>query len=608
MQSDHRDSKEHSYRSRKRSPENRRESPGRRFSPSHRRRESPRKRREPLFSFSSKEVRGRSAERKRSSTPIKRKSHSPKYEDSLRRRNRSPVHHKSPTRHGQYKKFQSPSPLSPQHVLKRSVADSTISDDMLPQPSLQSPALDASLNSPAFTTVSSTAEAITDKKPRHISPKRISLDERINQVLGLEISTTAKKPVEEPIKTVPDFQTYPPYDYKEQNFAQGYNYQYQQSKVKQIGNNLEVVPSQDPYISQIKKPQNKILQVGNMLQIVPTDIIPSMPVSDELPPLPKDLPFQILEGLTPDTKQINFAEERLKERDKRRLEREQRRLEKEQKKTEKQRQKHLKLKTRTENLIKRALELEKDDLDEETVTYLLNEKRETSINHWPPVPIVVSTVIKDPGKSILINNPERSLDEPRLEGRKSVQFADGIRPGEGTSPSGGEELSSPPPPPSKRSTKKLKKLKLIKKAKKRKVKVKVIKKRAGVDNSDDDEDYENLPPPSPPPGSPPPHIFPPRVKVHTVNNIRPQHFSMPPQIPRALQVPPPTVVQNHFRNQPGQYPIPHLMAMDHMQRPPPPLPSPNPATAIAYQSQIDQMQHHMPAMPVHRHYDHHPSC
>lgn len=57
--------------------------------------------------------------------------------------------------------------------------------------------------------------------------------------------------------------------------------------------------------------------------------------------------------------------------------------------------------------------------------------------------------------------------------KKAVKFADGIFPGEGTSPSGGEELSSPPPEPrklpkEKRYTK-TKKAKL--KHKKKKIKV-----------------------------------------------------------------------------------------------------------------------------------------
>jgi hypothetical protein len=54
------------------------------------------------------------------------------------------------------------------------------------------------------------------------------------------------------------------------------------------------------------------------------------------------------------------------------------------------------------------------------------------------------------------------------EGRKSVKFADGVRPGEGTSPSAGEDLPSPPPPPRKHP-----KEKRFKKRKKMKIKVMV---------------------------------------------------------------------------------------------------------------------------------------
>lgn len=53
-----------------------------------------------------------------------------------------------------------------------------------------------------------------------------------------------------------------------------------------------------------------------------------------------------------------------------------------------------------------------------------------------------------------------------------MQFADGIRPGEGTSPSAGEDLSSPPPPKKKLpKEKRYKKLKFGKKNAKKKVKV-----------------------------------------------------------------------------------------------------------------------------------------
>ena len=55
---------------------------------------------------------------------------------------------------------------------------------------------------------------------------------------------------------------------------------------------------------------------------------------------------------------------------------------------------------------------------------------------------------------------------------KNVQFADGIKPGEGTSPSAGEELFSPPPPKKKLpKEKRYKKSKLSKKVNKKKVKV-----------------------------------------------------------------------------------------------------------------------------------------
>lgn len=43
----------------------------------------------------------------------------------------------------------------------------------------------------------------------------------------------------------------------------------------------------------------------------------------------------------------------------------------------------------------------------------------------------------------------RAPPEEEKEVRKIVKFADGICPGEGTSPSGGEDLPSPPPPPKK---------------------------------------------------------------------------------------------------------------------------------------------------------------
>lgn len=152
------------------------------------------------------------------------------------------------------------------------------------------------------------------------------------------------------------------------------------------------------------------------------------------------------------------------------------------------------------------------------------------INQSPAViPVVVSAT--PIGKGILITGGSRlffffdvfwMIIFFFFSKRKSVKFADGVRPGEGTSPSGGEELSSPPPIPAKLpKEKRYKKLALAKKSKKKKIKVKVVKKKKVQSNQDIDEETEedNLPPPSPPPGSPPPHVFPSRVKTHTVNNV-----------------------------------------------------------------------------------------
>lgn len=114
-------------------------------------------------------------------------------------------------------------------------------------------------------------------------------------------------------------------------------------------------------------------------------------------------------------------------------------------------------------------------------------------------------------------------EEPDSEPRKSVQFSDGIKPGEGTSPSGGEDLSSPPPTPKQivkgKRFKKIKIPKQVKVPKKKKVKVKVIRQQ--VQELESDEEEDNLPPPPPPPGSPPPHVFPARIKPPVLNNIRP---------------------------------------------------------------------------------------
>lgn len=168
--------------------------------------------------------------------------------------------------------------------------------------------------------------------------------------------------------------------------------------------------------------------------------------------------------------------ERMAEREKRREEREKKRREKEKKRTEKETRKKVKLEINTD-MIKRALLLETEGAASLGEVEIVENDEDLPI-HWPPIPIVVSNVIKPAGKGILICHGFSELNKQvGIEKKKSVKFADGVHPGEGTSPSGGEELSSPPPQPvklpkEKRFTK-TKKPKKVKLPKKKKIKVNV---------------------------------------------------------------------------------------------------------------------------------------
>jgi hypothetical protein len=96
----------------------------------------------------------------------------------------------------------------------------------------------------------------------------------------------------------------------------------------------------------------------------------------------------------------------------------------------------------------------------------------------PLRPITLEPAAK--GILLSIGFLEKRSEDPSDRTRKLVSFADGVRPGEGTSPSGGEEMSSPPPPSQKmpkekRFTKTAKTLpKKDENQKKSKKKVKVI--------------------------------------------------------------------------------------------------------------------------------------
>ncbi|XP_076249176.1 uncharacterized protein LOC143188653 isoform X2 [Calliopsis andreniformis] len=152
------------------------------------------------------------------------------------------------------------------------------------------------------------------------------------------------------------------------------------------------------------------------------------------------------------------------------------------------------------------------------------------------------------------------LNRRKQRSKKSVQFADGIKPGEGTSPSGGEgDMPSPPPPTSvitrdgireirrssSRKSRKQEKRTRPPKAKK-KVKVKIIKlKKPRVTPltammMDDSDELDDRSPPPPPPGSPPPpHLWPSYLSAYnsTIRNNEVQVAT--PTAPATVQAPPP---------------------------------------------------------------------
>lgn len=138
-------------------------------------------------------------------------------------------------------KAKSPVPVtSPMDGLKRSVADSTISDDLLPQPAQEY------TNSPMM--------HFYERSVKHQdSPKRESLDARINQALGITSH----------LKSEPHLANaaYPSYGYESQFMSPFGN-------VPQPKSNL--IPVQCSYATQSK---SNFVQVGNMVQILPTEDI-----------------------------------------------------------------------------------------------------------------------------------------------------------------------------------------------------------------------------------------------------------------------------------------------------------------------------------------------
>lgn len=133
---------------------------------------------------------------------------------------------------------------SPLEGLKRSVADSTISDDLLLQSGLN---IEEYNQSPVSHFYDRTAKTMD-------SPKRESLDMRINQVLGL------MKEEPQPIPT-----TYSNYNYTQ--FSQQFD------NIVEPKSNF--IPIQHTFNKvTVQQSKSNFVQVGNMVQILPTEDIP----------------------------------------------------------------------------------------------------------------------------------------------------------------------------------------------------------------------------------------------------------------------------------------------------------------------------------------------
>ncbi|GLV34963.1 hypothetical protein CBL_09443 [Carabus blaptoides fortunei] len=516
---------------------------------------------------------------------------------------------------------------SPLDGFKRSLADSTISDSELI----------AQLNTPDESNEPLPAysqmqyyPSVQDLQPSKLelpsSPKRISLDDRINLVLGIE---------KEPPKQIDTVCTRGPYNNNQTHYHDPYAYsraefdmynvpppgdlygnsqypnQYQHQpyypsqlnndnniKVLQVGNVIQVVPTEQavlpppivaPVPTKVNELPPKVVQVGNMLQIVPMTMIDNTTVASPLatvaPTTIPPVPVAPIEKLVVPKSTDQLALERRAEKEKRRLEREQRRKEKEKKRREKEKRKQLKNKLKTENMIKRALMLETGEGELDIINAEPDVLNETTDSNnlplpWPPASMLSTQPLpKPPAKGILVTHgfrreKEEGSSEDNTEPRRVVKFADGICPGEGTSPSGGEELPSPPPPP--RKLPKEKRYKKLKNKNKKKIKVKIIRTQQPIPE-EDEESEDNLPPPPPPPGSPPPHLWPPRIKQPPVNNIHP---SLPGNVYPPNPYPPQQVMYPAAYSAPGPQQVPVVIGHAPPQGP---------------------RHHHSPAMPVMQH-------
>ncbi|KAF4532488.1 hypothetical protein B566_EDAN003064 [Ephemera danica] len=461
---------------------------------------------------------------------------------------------------------------SPLVGLKRSVADSTISDSEL-----------ASSKEEYYYEKQYQEHFYEGEEEEVRSPRRLSLDERIDLELGV------KK--EQPIPVYQQQQGYYPSQFQQyygQEGEDGLQYfesqqhssliqvqtkaesnwdnpedfigsqKQQPTRVLQVGNVLQVVPSEDmttaaqqptlqpstlPHPTSSQVLQECIVQiavcfvqVGNIIQVVPVTQQQQQVISVPLPVPPAPRPPMPLAHICVE----DVAEQRRLAKEKRRQEKDNRHKER----TER-RKNRIALRLKEVNQAwadvpsashKNSIVLE-GDMDAEELRLIQEAMSETPseekvlkprVVSRPPKPVrryasrepVLHVNLPSVEKGILVSPGfrEKPLDAALSGGNainKSVTFADGIRPGEGTSPSGGEDMPSPPPPPrklpkEKRFTKTVSSvgeaLSATKKHKRKKVKVKIVRQISAATPEEEEGDEEDMPPPPPPPGSPPPYL------------------------------------------------------------------------------------------------------
>ncbi|XP_063709389.1 serine/arginine repetitive matrix protein 2-like [Culicoides brevitarsis] len=520
---------------------------------------------------------------RRVSSPRHRRPRSPRTPESPKNKyySRSRSHSRSPLRNRRnlwnnrdYRRPPSPQSdtESPVAGFKRSLADSTISDAELEQQQLYK--IQTHMTTEGFYSYEDPSlhhhshhphHSHEQHMPLHDSPRRLSLDDRINMALGGE---TSKYPYqEEPYR----YNNYNPTQYPPHHHSQQLQYRYDPAvyngpqpggmdphypnpRYTNYHNNPPRTPNPQfsreppmmmmPHQSNIKPvpqvsfhqhhptpqiapnipaPQSvmsgKALQKGNMLEIVPTNIDLHAESRQE------NTPQQEIFGPQQEVKKkkLIFTAEELQSRKEKRLEmRKKRKAERDKKRLEKKMRKE-KLKLEIKRLVSIGVKDEVLSSDEEDAPFDEIDRKG-----------IYGT--KDRG---ILKKKEET--ETKIV-KKSVKFADGILPGDGSSYSDNDQNAEVSPNTSQANEKRKKKLK---KRKKHPVS-ETTENKTGPSTEltpfpielNIPPELEHAEPPPPPDGDPSPdllqprYLYPNRVPMLFFHLLRPSHYqpaSHPPQ-------------------------------------------------------------------------------